>query len=182
MKVAIVVLLLAVGTLVWLTAILVGRVRFPLRILMVGGAAAIAMIPIVAYLRFHPAHAFISRSPANKRWAVDCVSVAGFRSVDYDFRVHDFRASLWGPIYVGDLFSKGKYEPGNLHWSLDGTVAAATIVIEEDRREIFSIVYDFKTHRIVSHATEDMQDTEIQRLLSSRGGSAKTPIPSYKEL
>lgn len=181
MKVAFVVLLLAVSTLVWLTAILVGRIRFPLRLVIVVGVAAIALMPISAYLRFHPSHAFISRSSANEHWAVDCVAAGGFRHTDYDFRVHDFRASPWGPIYVGDLLWKG-YEPGALYWSRDGTVAAATLVTEKDRREIFFLAYDFEAHRIISHVSEEVQNAEIERLLSSRGGSAKTRIPSHQEL
>jgi len=181
MKVAFVVLLFAVGTLVWLTAILVGRIRFPLRLLLVVGAAAIAFMPISAYLRFHPSHAFISRSPANEWWAVDCFSWEGFRDAGYDFRVHDLRANLWGPIHVGDLLREG-YEPGSLYWSGDGTVAAATLVTEKDRREIFFLAYDFKVHRIIRHANEEAQNGEIERLLSSRGGSTKKRIPSYKEL
>jgi hypothetical protein len=148
-------------------------------------AVALAVAASYIYPQFHPRHAFISRSPANSHWAVDCV-ISGFHDVGYDFRVHDFVASPFHPLYIADLMWEGLYDTGDLYWSRDGTVAAATILLR-DQRSVFAAAYDFSLHRAIQSGTRGSasnasKDLEIRQLLDSRGGALKTSLPSFKEL
>ena len=81
-------------------------------------------VGIFSYRAFHTSGAWIARSPANQRWAVDLV-VSGFQDIGVDFRVHDYTSSPFQPRYVCDLFWEGRYMANEIHWSSDGTVAAA---------------------------------------------------------
>ena len=186
MVLLIVVLLLAFATFVLVTVAIVRGV--PRIVWLSFGALALAMAllgVVYVYQEFHPSDAFISRSTANPHWAVDC-TLSGFRDVGYDFRVHDFHASPFSPLYIADLFWEDLYDSGDLYWSRDGTVAAATILLH-DHREVFAAAYDFSSHRAVRSgflgvASNDSKDVEIRQLLESRGGAVKTSLPSFKKL
>lgn len=65
--------------------------------LLAGGAG------IVSYRAFHTSGAWIARSPANERWAVDLVA-GGFTDIGQEFRVHDLTSNPLRPRYVCDLF------------------------------------------------------------------------------
>ena len=153
--------------------------------LLIGAAVIPLLIGIYIYVQFHPNHAFISRSTANPHWAVDCVT-SGFRDIGYDFRVHDFIASPFGPLYIADLMWEDLYRTGDLYWSRDGSVAAATILLK-DHRSVFAAAYDFSSHQAIrsnppGFGSNGSKDAEIRQLLDSRGGGVKTSLPSFKEL
>ena len=78
------------------------------------------------------------------------------------------------------------YGTGDLYWSRDGTVAAATILLR-DHRFVFAAAYDFPSHRAIRSSfpgstSNESKDVEIRQLLESRGGVVKTSLPSFKEL
>ena len=138
------------------------------------------------YFAFHPSRGFVSHSPTTRVWAVDC-KVGGFTDLTYHFRAHDLRVSFFEPLLIADLFWKGKYTPGGLFWSRDGTVAAASVVYDDNRGEAFAGAYNFREHRIV-HADltgsplNDSKQDEIRHLLESRGGYNRVELPDYKDL
>jgi hypothetical protein len=138
------------------------------------------------YAAFHPSRAFISQSPANRWWSIDC-TVGGSRDVSYDFRAHDFRVGPFQPILVGDLDWQGQYFSGDLFWSRDGTVAAASIIYYSGERQVFACAYDFREHRIIRSGSigsllDDSKDDTIRLLLQSRGGYDRIKLPSFKEI
>jgi hypothetical protein len=132
----------------------------------------------MVYRRFHDRQAWIERSPANPRWAVDCIGT-GFLDLGFDFRVHDLRTSLLRPIRVCDLYWEDLYMPNQLYWSKDGTVAAITVSFSGDG-VLYGCAYDFREHR--SYRTgpfaSPLKPSEefsrsIAELLASRGGKTK---------
>lgn len=97
---------------------------------------------------------------------MDCI-VGGFHDVSYYFRAHDLRASPFQPIRVGDLYWQDKYFSGDIFWSRDGTVAAASIVFYSGERQAFACAYDFREHRAIRSGSigsplDDSKDREIR--------------------
>jgi hypothetical protein len=135
---------------------------------------------------FNNPHAFLSRSPTNAQWAADFIVERDFRSMSYDFRVHDRAVSPRKPFRVGDLYWESRYSPGNLLWSRDGTIAAASIFRDGSQVEVLACAYDFVTHQALrtplNPPSDDTQQESIRHLLDAHGGYTKTPLPSFKEL
>lgn len=132
----------------------------------------------VVYQRFHDRYAWIERSPANQRWAVDCRG-SGFGDLGFDFRVHDLRASLLRPLRVCDLYWENLYMPNQLHWSKDGTVAAITVSFTGSG-ELYGCAYDFRDHRSYRSGSfggplepSAELSQSIANLIASRGGKGK---------
>jgi hypothetical protein len=138
------------------------------------------------YTAFHPSDAFVSDSPTGQKNRIDCVK-EGFSNISYYFRAHDLQASLLEPIDIGDLFLEGRYFPGHLYWSRDGTVAAASVISSRGDQEALSYAYDFREHRALRPSAQGSPlpvstAQEIQALLNSRGGYSQSDLPSFKDL
>jgi hypothetical protein len=132
------------------------------------GSIAIVLIAFAlqTYFAFHPSRAFISHSPTNRWHAVDC-TVSGFRDVSYHFRAHDFRSSPLKPILIGDLNWQGEYYSGDIFWSRDGSVAAASIHFHPDDRWAFACAYDFRERRAIRSTSSLLDDSTTRSMRRS---------------
>ena len=95
--------------------------------------------------------------------------------------------SPFRPLPIRDLYWNGRYFPGGLFWSRDGTVAAASIIDSSSKQQIFACAYDFREHRAIQSGSfgnqfDGFKEREIQLLLESRGGYDRVSLPDYKEL
>lgn len=139
---------------------------------------------MLTYRAFHTSGAWITRSPAKQRWAVDLVA-SGFVDLGQDFRVHDVVASPFHPLYVCDLYWEGRHSPNEIHWSRDGTVAAVTVSFQGHTGHFYGCAYDFLQHQPLLNNSlgsplEPSSDftSSIDRLLASRGGLGSViPVP-----
>jgi hypothetical protein len=147
-------------------------------VLWVGALVTLAYCFLV-YRRFHDPYAWIVRSPANPRWAVDCRG-SGFVDLGFDFRVHDLTASRLRPLRVCDLYWENLHSPGELHWSKDGTVAAITILFRGGGGELYGCAYDFREHKSYRSGSSGSPlepspelSQSIADLIASRGGKSR---------
>ena len=118
---------------------------------------------IFSYRAFHTPGAWMARSPANQRWAVDVVA-SGFQDIGVDLRVHDFVSSPFQPRYVCDLYWEGRYMANEIHWSGDGTVAAVRVGFSGHPGPLYGCAYDFLQH---------------QSLRTGSSGSPLEPSPAF---
>jgi hypothetical protein len=141
-------------------------------------------VGIFGYRAFHTSGAWIARSPANQRWAVDLV-VSGFQDIGVDFRVHDYTSSPFQPRYVCDLYWEGRYMANEIHWSGDGTVAAVTVGFSDHTGPLYGCAYDFLQHQSLRTGSfgsplepSPAFASSITQLLAARGGlGSVVPIP-----
>lgn len=141
-------------------------------------------IGIFSYHAFHTPGAWIARSPANQRWAVDLVE-SGFQDIGVDFRVHDLTFSLFQPRYVCDLYWESRYMANEIHWSGDGTVAAVTVGFSGHTEPLYGCAYDFLQHQSLRTGSfgsplepSSAFASSITELLAARGGlGSVVPIP-----
>lgn len=141
-------------------------------------------VGIFSYRAFHTSGAWISRSPANQRWAVDLVA-SGLRDIGQDFRVHDLASSPFRPRYVCDLFWERRHWPNEIHWSRDGSVAAVTVGFAGHTGHFYGCAYDFLQHQPLRTGSfgsplepSPAFTSSIDLLLAARGGLGSViPIP-----
>jgi len=141
-------------------------------------------VPIFSYRAFHMSGAWITRSPANQRWAVDMLA-SGFSDLGQDFRVHDLASSPFLPRYVCDLLWEHRHWPNEIHWSRDGSVAAITVDFDGHPGHFYGCAYDFLQHQHLSTGSFGSPlepsasfTSAIVQLLASRGGlGSVVPIP-----
>lgn len=141
-------------------------------------------VGVFSYRAFHTPGAWIARSPANQRWAVDLV-VSGFQDIGVDLRVHDFTSSPFQPRYVCDLHWEGRHMASEIHWSGDGTVAAVVVGFSGPTGPLYGCAYDFLKHQSLSTASfgsplepSPAFASSITQLLAERGGLGRVvPIP-----
>lgn len=139
---------------------------------------AIIVCAIQVHRNFHHPSAWIVRSPANPRWAVDIAPLPSFE-ITQIFRVHDLKVNRFRPVAICDLYWKDRHWPSKLHWSRDGSVAAIVITFAGHRDELYGCAYDFREHKEYRFFSNGPLvpwlevSEQIRELLAARGGVGK---------
>jgi hypothetical protein len=123
----------------------------------------------------------LSVSTHNPRWKAQ-VETGGFPDLVMTLRVWDERPFLGRPIAAADLSWRGRYDPGGVVWSKDGTLVVAWVKFHSGSSG-YSGGYDFKERRVLESGDRSPErpspefEQEVERLLKERGGRGERVKP-----